>query len=635
MSTQCWNRLRFTSAEWYVVPEWQDVLFDDIGLRWREWQAKDKVHLVKGAPHRRIYRIEVCRRPTIRVSAGESYQDGPKSIYIKCYPLAGFRRIAELLRLSDKGREECDKFLYLLQQGIATVQPVACGRDGEAVYVVTIGLENTMPLDRWLLEKFPRLPYLEQQRLRPILPRLLARVIAKLHCAGAYHRDLHAGNLLIRYRAGREPEIFLTDAHEVRLGRPLSWRRACRNLTFFGCWFLERTQPVDRRRFLRAYVQARGDLLITRQQERSAARQLERFIWRSLLRSYRRRDSKLWSQNRYCYFWRSPNVTNTPLGAARWYAWAVNDLPVAALEQIVHEASSLLPPYELRRCLPLDSATSTLNLAGPQQPDDGKQSVPGIPSDNSSATAPIRCWRDRGRRGGFWETVLNVGGQQVPVLVKCFRLTSWRLRLAEGWRLGPASCSWQNAYCLAQRDFLTPRVLALFHVYRGLFPVWALLVLEKGHKMLDLRQAFTQLGQGPAREALRRHWRLIEAVAKLIARLHRHGFSHRDLKAAHILMHSDELERDCLDSGLWLVDLVGLSSPLMLSRRRRVQNLARLEASFHYDATISRTDRMRFLRAYLPNGLRERQEWKRWWREIALAAQRKILRNQEQNRPLT
>jgi len=153
--------------------------------------------------------------------------------------------------------------------------------------------------------------------------------------------------------------------------------------------------------------------------------------------------------------------------------------------------------------------------------------------------------------------------------------------------------------------------------------------------MLDLRQAFTQLRQGPARETLRRHWRLIETVAKLITRLHRHGFSHRDLKAAHILIHTDELERDRLDSSLWLLDLVGLSSPLMLSRRRRIQNLARLEASFYYEATISRTDRVRFLRAYLPNGLRERQEWKRWWREIALAAQRKILRNQEQNRPLT
>jgi hypothetical protein len=71
-----------------------------------------------------------------------------------------------------------------------------------------------------------------------------------------------------------------------------------------------------------------------------------------------------------------------------------------------------------------------------------------------------------------------------------------------------------------------------------------------------------------------------------------------------------------------------------LSRRRRVQNLARLHASFASHPALTRTDKLRFLRVYLQWGLFGREHWKSWWRMIELATAQKVARNARNGRPL-
>ena len=50
---------------------------------------------------------------------------------------------------------------------------------------------------------------------------------------------------------------------------------------------------------------------------------------------------------------------------------------------------------------------------------------------------------------------------------------------------------------------------------------------------------------------------------------------------------------------------------------------------------ISRTDRLRFLRAYMRWNLRGNDHWKKWWRAIARATEHKIARNQRRGRPIS
>jgi hypothetical protein len=120
---------------------------------------------------------------------------------------------------------------------------------------------------------------------------------------------------------------------------------------------------------------------------------------------------------------------------------------------------------------------------------------------------------------------------------------------------------------------------------------------------------------------------VVERTARLLRDLHRRGLAHRDLKAANLLVGTD--------GELSLIDLVGLERPGNLSNKQRIQNLARLHASFHDDPRLSKADKLRFLRIYLSWGLFGSKGWKAWWRAIAEATARKIERNRRRGRPLT
>jgi serine/threonine protein kinase len=148
------------------------------------------------------------------------------------------------------------------------------------------------------------------------------------------------------------------------------------------------------------------------------------------------------------------------------------------------------------------------------------------------------------------------------------------------------------------------------------------------------------------RRASLRH--LIDETASLVRELHRRRLSHRDLKAANILVRSSRFKvqagpvqaptLNCIPGSwhldLWFIDLVGVSSRRRLPRARRVQNLARLHASFTQTTALTRTDKVRFLRVYLQWGLLGRSTWKRWWKEVEQATRVKIARNLRSGRPL-
>jgi hypothetical protein len=82
----------------------------------------------------------------------------------------------------------------------------------------------------------------------------------------------------------------------------------------------------------------------------------------------------------------------------------------------------------------------------------------------------------------------------------------------------------------------------------------------------------------------------------------------------------------------YFIDLVGMTRHRHLRRPRRIQNLARLNASFVNQRLLTRTDRLRFLRIYLQWGFFGRAGWKRWWRQISDATADKLARNARRGR---
>ena len=72
-----------------------------------------------------------------------------------------------------------------------------------------------------------------------------------------------------------------------------------------------------------------------------------------------------------------------------------------------------------------------------------------------------------------------------------------------------------------------------------------------------------------------------------------------------------------------------------LPRHRRVQNLARLSLSLRHAQGRTRTDALRFLRAYLPWGLSPHNEWKGLWRAVEAASRTKADRSRREGRALS
>jgi serine/threonine protein kinase len=103
---------------------------------------------------------------------------------------------------------------------------------------------------------------------------------------------------------------------------------------------------------------------------------------------------------------------------------------------------------------------------------------------------------------------------------------------------------------------------------------------------------------------------LIEELARFVRRMHDRRVAHRDLKPQNIIAEQT-------GAGSWRISIVDADGIRLgpVSRRARAKNIRRLARSFLGDPAVTRTDRLRFVRAYLKTG--ERARWKELWRQVA------------------
>ncbi|HEY7326814.1 MAG TPA: lipopolysaccharide kinase InaA family protein, partial [Gemmataceae bacterium] len=220
------------------------------------------------------------------------------------------------------------------------------------------------------------------------------------------------------------------------------------------------------------------------------------------------------------------------------------------------------------------------------------------------------------------------------VIYKRFAVTRWSDPWTALFRPAPALRSYVMGHALLLRCLPTPRPLAVWYRYRRGLAHEGYLLTEKVPDTQELRAFVDHLHSLPDAEC-RMHLRgLIDQVARLLAVLHQRRLSHRDLKAANLLVGGVSTLQRGGPISLHFVDLVGVRRLRKPRRARRVQNLTRLNASFLNHPALTNSDRLRFLRVYLRWGLRGRIGWKRWWRQIAEATANKVRRNLLRGRPL-
>lgn len=569
---------------WEVCPEHRAALFGPGGLRLAEWLADGRAQVVKQAPHRTIYHVRL---------------DG-LSFYLKHYPVADLRgRLRQLVRPS-KARGEYRKGLEVARRGVPTIVPLAVGERrsllgaGES-YLLTYSVDDAQPLSTFLETVLPTLPRGRQARLAERLATALGGLTARMHDAGILHHDFHAGNLLLRLDAEDRPTLLLIDLHTVALRRPLGWPASRANLVVLNHWFMLRVGRVHRLRFWHAYFAARGEAgrpvwrtFLARQgvtSDRGAralradlARELEERSLASNLDFWRRRDKRCLRKNRYY----------RPVKSGRATGHALATMDAAALAGLAAD-----PDEPFRR--------------------------PGVRLLKDSRSSTVA------------ELSVPCGGRPRAAILKRFRVTAWSDPWAALFRPTGALRSWVNGHGLWERLLPTARPLAVLHRRRLGLCYEGYLLTEKIEGALELHPYLARLrplDPGRRRHSLRL---LIDKVAALVRELHRDNLSHRDLKAANLLVVTGAAREP---NSVWLIDLVGMRRHGKLAVPRKVQNLTRLNASFHLSTDLTRTDRLRFLRTYLQWGLAGRGTWKSWWRAVARATRTKVDRNLRVGRPL-
>jgi tRNA A-37 threonylcarbamoyl transferase component Bud32 len=501
--------------------------------------------------------------------------------------------LRELLRPA-KALIEYRRARAIGQRGVPTIVPVAVGTratwagPGES-FIITLSLQGAVPLLDVLMYQLPSWRPRAQMQFRQRLAGALGRFLAHVHRAGVLHHDLHLGNLLFRPGPDGNPEFYLIDLHAVQIGPPLDWPAIRDNLVIFNRLFTLRAQRSDRLRFWHSYVRCQWPDL-PRAVVADRARDLERRSQASNELFWRHRARRCLTANRYFRRLRSATAAGFAL---------------ADVERGVLDAFLADPDYPFRQ--------------------------PGVKLLKDSRSSTVA------------EFEISVNGVRRPVIYKRFRVTVAHDPWLAFLRQPPALRSWSAGHALRDRGLPTPAPLLVLHRRRrGLYREGYLLT-DKVPNAVDLRAAAARLLALPAATARCRLRGLIDRLAMLVRDLHERGLGHRDLKAANILVQDQAGAPDGPrlgpvffgdDGPLWLIDLAGVSRQRKISRNRRVQNLARIHASFYSHPGLTRSDKLRFLRAYLRWGLRGRAGWKRWWQQIEQATQAKIARNVRKGRCL-
>jgi tRNA A-37 threonylcarbamoyl transferase component Bud32 len=571
-----WEWASAGAVGWWVRPGWRDILLGPGGLRLDEWRREGRLRTIKAGPHRVVYRVEL---------------PGPHGpVFIKHFLVPNLRSTLRQWFRRGKGRNEAKRAERLAAAGVPTSTAVALGEQRRRGflfenYLVTREIAGTTPLDEFVERHLPRLPADRRTEIRRRLAETLGATTARLHDGGFLHTDFHPGNLLIQLDASDRPQFAMIDLDALRVRPVVREREAIANLALLNHYFWIRSSRSDRCRFLRAYAGARG-WPAARFKELARAVEDRTRDWAERL--WRRWGRRCLGDNKYFATYRGP------------HSWAVatRELAPDTVEHLLQDPDA--PLGQPQAALLKDSRTTTVA-----------------------------------------DVALPVGGVPTRVIYKRFNRKKaldpfyTLFRPSRAWR------AWCNGQHLASRGIPTPRNLAVIGrtaIGRRFLPhqfwphdTYLITVKEEPSVTVGdfVRTTLPALPAAGRRACIRR---LIPALAHLIRRLHERSLSHRDLKADNILIAGTGLGPEI---GLSLIDLVGVQIEHPITRHHQVQNLARLQLSLASARGRTRTDSLRFLRAYLPWARIADSSWKPLWREIEDACRKKVDRNRRNNRKLS
>ncbi len=543
-----------------VVAEWREAILGGDGLPVQRWLREGRATAVKRGAGRTVYRVDLPHR----------------SFFVKHLRDAGLLRSVKALFRTDACRREFDKARELARRHVPAVIPIALGLQkrgwwGKESFLVTEAVPAACSLDEYVDDLLPRLPHPQRVFAWRRLLDAAAQLCAAAHEGGVFHDDLHGGNILVRRAtaalephyetstaadAVAAPQLFLVDLPGIRLTGPLDEARSRESLAMICAGFANRMSDADRVRFWRTYLAARPSLAVD-DAWRSACAVREAAV-RHGRRIVRQRDKRAWADNRD--FYRLHGTSGT--------AHAVRELPRTMVEQLLRTPERLWQD----------------NIDRPVKLSHGSLVV---------------------------EAELTLADRTIPVAVKRLRPKSLGKALGLLFRRGRAPEAWYRGHALLARGIPTARPLVVYQPAGAKLFREGFLLTEWLTGAQDMHLYGWDLATRAPRERTRRARAAAAVLGRLVGRLHDQGFQHRDLKGNNLLLR-DRGE----DVEAFLIDLDGLRQRRRVPFAACTKGLTRLAVSAEMHPWLSRTDRLRFLQAYLRQMAENRRTWKTWWRAI-------------------
>jgi len=521
---------------------------------------------VKQSPSRTVYRGEI---------------DG-KAIYLKHYHRKDLaRRLARMLGYS-YARTEMWFSSYLASRNIpATHSLAACCSPG-CEWLATLAIEPSETADIWQNRNLQQ-GQPGQLKVRRLTIDL-ARTIARMHEAGVIHRDLHAGNIIIRSDTP-DPRCVIMDLHRMSKRPFLSRSARAMNLAQLLHDRMDSTTRSERLRFLKHYLAA-SDVSGTL---RGWQLMIDEFAQRHRRKLYSHRDKRIFRDNRY--------FSRIQLGDT-WSGHVV-------LASKRRTESSKAPDFEFKTD---DWARA---LAQPERL--SEHHLATVIKDSPSGRVVRRH--------------LKVGPHELDVIVKRSRRKhTWKL-LIDCFRPARAIRGFRLGHELLTRGIPVATPLACLQRRVGLLLLDNILITE-AHNARQLDRFLDEWLTGPASadsplakgDRRRLANQVLWQMGRLLQRLHDNNYRHRDLKSPNMLVNW----RPGQDPEILLVDMDGLRRVMWLTVRQRFQGLMRLNVSLLRCQAVNHAGQLRLLLGYLRRTGVGRVNFKPYWRMLENWSSRKL-----------
>jgi len=473
-------------------------------------------------------------RSVISIQGSDISENG---IYIKYFKRGGCQDYIKHLFVPTKARTEWEVGNALLTKDINTALPLAISEGKKCLLMVTETVTNSEELLGFCQANFEGCLSVGKESEKRILLNKLALLIRDIHEKGFCHYDLHAGNILIKFKKEQnvsEYDLYLMDLHRVKIFKSVSSNKRMFNLAQIFNSLSSIMTNVDKLEFVRSYgCNALGNItdeskLVRQIDEQSSV--IRNIHYRSRLKRCLK-ESSVFSRKM---------IASTKMFFRKGY-------DIDSLYELIEKHNSVLAGNNDAVIMKRDSKTALTR----------------------------HTFKDK--------TVQNV-------VVKQYRVGCPGCLVKNIFRGSAGRKAWVAGNGLRVYGLNTPLPLALCEEKRSGITTGSYLIMEEVKDSLEVDRYI--LKNFSNRKDLRKKSELIRAFAKILGEMHSYNIFHHDLKTCNIMVKE---KGKSFDFTFLDFDNVSFNEDMAVSKR--VKNLIQINLSTPRLFTLA--DRLRFLKEYL------------------------------------